>query len=85
MRLYDFLAENNEVYAFIRGHVCCAQDPELSTARAYVVYSTLLRKGIPVERISYQGFSNTIPAVYPEITDEDRQRNRRVDVLLSIP
>lgn len=82
--LYDFLSQNTEVYVFIRGHVCCADDFALSSARAHSVYLILVQQGINAKRIRYEGFSNSIPLVEQELTDEDRQKNRRVDVIFSI-
>lgn len=81
-RLYDFLSANPKAFAFIRGHVCCANDPFLSTARAYAVYTMLTNQGISPTRLKYQGFSNTMPRA-EEIDEESRQLNRRVDVVFS--
>jgi len=81
-RLYDFLSANPKAFAFIRGHVCCANDPFLSAARAYTVYTMLINQGISPTRLKYQGFSNTIPRT-EEIDEESRQLNRRVDVVFS--
>jgi outer membrane protein OmpA-like peptidoglycan-associated protein len=81
--LYEFLRANENISAFIRGHVCCTHDPVLSTARAYVVYKKLVDYGISPLRLKYEGFSNTIPAVSPEVIEEHRQANRRVDVIFS--
>ena len=83
MNLFAFLRAHEDVSAFIRGHVCCSHDPTLSTARAFVVYSVLVEKGISPNRLRFEGFSNTIPAVYPETNELDRQANRRVDVIFS--
>lgn len=33
--------------------------------------------------MTYAGYSDTIPAVFPERTDDDERRNRRVDFILS--
>lgn len=82
--LYQFLRGNENVFAFIRGHVCCADDYPLSSARAYVIYSELVKRGIAPSRLKFQGFSNTLPAVSPEIIEEHRIKNRRVDVVFSI-
>jgi outer membrane protein OmpA-like peptidoglycan-associated protein len=82
--LYQFLRGNENVFAFIRGHVCCADDYPLSSARAYVVYTALVNRGISPSRLKFQGFSNTIPAVSPEIIEEHRIKNRRVDVIFSL-
>jgi outer membrane protein OmpA-like peptidoglycan-associated protein len=81
--LVRFLQINNSIDAFIRGHVCCGDEMPLSKKRAKTVYLELIRRGINPERLRYQGFSNTIPAVYPEKTDLDRSKNRRVDVMFS--
>lgn len=82
--LYQFMRGNENVFAFIRGHVCCADDYPLSSARAYVVYTALVNRGIAPARLKFQGFSNTIPAISPEIIEEHRIKNRRVDVIFSI-
>jgi outer membrane protein OmpA-like peptidoglycan-associated protein len=82
--LFDFLSRNPRVKAFIRGHVCCQNDPPLATERAYVVYQELLKKGIAPKRLDFKGYSNTIPVVNSELTEQDRQRNRRVDVIFSL-
>ena len=81
--LVRFLHNNNSVDAFIRGHVCCGDQMPLSKKRAKTVYTELIRRGISPERLRYEGFSNTIPAVFPERTDLDRSRNRRVDVMFT--
>lgn len=83
-KLYTFLNDNPKVYAFLRGHVCCADDFSLSTARAHAVFLILIQKGIDAKRLRHDGFSNYIPVVTPELTDEDRQKNRRVDVIFTI-
>lgn len=83
MNLFAFLRAHEDVSAFIRGHVCCSHDPTLSTARAYVVYSILVERGISPTRLRFEGFSNTMPAVFPETNELDRQANRRVDVIFS--
>jgi outer membrane protein OmpA-like peptidoglycan-associated protein len=80
--LLEFLKKNPNKKAFIRGHVCCANDIELSIQRAFAVYNDLLLEGIDASRISYQGFGNTLP-ISPEFNEEMRQLNRRVDVIFS--
>lgn len=76
----------------IKGHICClekdASDDDklfsqtLSTARALRVKDYLVKKGIPEEYIEYKGYSFDKPLVYPEITDNDRQINRRVEAIV---
>lgn len=79
--LYKFLAGNKLVKALIRGHVCCQDDMPLSVQRANEVYSILIQKGIDPKRLDYKGFSNYLPVAKPELSEEDRQKNRRVDVV----
>lgn len=82
--LYNFMNANKNVKALIRGHVCCENDPVISTQRANEIYQRLIRLGIDPNRLDFKGYSNTMPVVSPEITDEDRQRNRRVDVVFDV-
>jgi len=82
--LFYFLTKNNAVDAFIRGHVCCGDEMPLSKRRAKLVYTELVDRGINPERLRYQGFSNTLLLVQPELTEYDRSRNRRVDIIFSI-
>lgn len=81
--LYNFLAKNKNVTALIRGHVCCTSNPVIANGRAYKVYKILLDKGIEPERLDFKGYDNTLPIAIPEITEEDRQKNRRVDVIFN--
>ena len=82
--LFNFLNQNNQINAFIRGHVCCGDDMKLSRKRAKYVYSELIKKGIDSKRLRFQGFSNSLLLVSPEKTDADRAKNRRVDVIFSV-
>ena len=82
--LYNFLNENKNVTAFIRGHVCCKNDPVLATQRAYAVYNYLLNKKVEPQRLDFKGFSNTMPIAFPEYSEIERQMNRRVDVVFKI-
>jgi len=82
--LFNFLNQNKEVNAFIRGHVCCGNDMKLSKKRAKYVYTELVKKGIDYNRLRYEGFSNNLLLVSPEKTEADREKNRRVDIIFSI-
>jgi outer membrane protein OmpA-like peptidoglycan-associated protein len=81
--LYDFMRDNLNVHAFIRGHVCCSDDMSLSIERAATVYNYLKDRTISPSRLKFEGYSNSIPAVSPEITEEDQKRNRRVDIIFT--
>lgn len=79
-----FLSENPNVHAQIRGHVCCGNNMRISRNRAKAVYKRLIKAGIPRSQLSYMGCSNKEPLVFPEVTSSDRQKNRRVDVKMTI-
>ena len=81
--IFTFLYENPQLKAFIRGHVCCGNEMNLSTKRAKYIYKELIKRGIDKTRLRYQGFSNNLPLVFPERTDDDRNKNRRIDIILS--
>jgi outer membrane protein OmpA-like peptidoglycan-associated protein len=51
----------------------------LSERRADRIFSLLIHKfGVEPGRLSAKGFGPTAPEVKPELTEQDRQRNRRV-------
>jgi len=82
-RLYTFMHDNPTIHAHIRGHVCCGHDYALSSNRAFKVYKYLTSRGIDKGRLSFKGYSNTKPVVYPEVTEYDKLQNRRVDVVFT--
>lgn len=82
-KLFDYLIANPTVKVIVRGHVCCGNNMRISKSRARAVYRELVKLGIPKERLDYVGMSNSDPLVFPEKTNADRQRNRRVDVKFS--
>jgi hypothetical protein len=83
-RLFKYLKENPNLTVVIRGHVCCGNNDRISKNRAKAVYRVLDRKGIARNRMQYIGMSNRDPLVFPEKSNADRQKNRRVDVKLMI-
>lgn len=76
----------------IKGHICCLDEDAteddklfsqaLSTARALRIQDYLVKRGIPKEYIEYKGYSFDKPLIYPELTDSDRQTNRRVEAIV---
>jgi outer membrane protein OmpA-like peptidoglycan-associated protein len=54
----------------------------VSEARAKAIYDYLVQKGIDAKRLRYRGMGNYFPKVNPEITEEDRIANRRVEAVL---
>lgn len=83
--LVKFLNTYEDFKIHIRGHVCCGPAEKVSKKRAKTVYKFLIRAGIDKERISYKGYSDQIPAVWPEKTEEDAAANRRVDFVICPP
>jgi outer membrane protein OmpA-like peptidoglycan-associated protein len=92
-RLYLTLKENPRLRVRIEGHVCCinptvvpdALDEEtnefhLSVNRARFIVSYLVKKGIPERQLEFSGYGKSRPVVPIELTDEDGERNRRVEV-----
>jgi outer membrane protein OmpA-like peptidoglycan-associated protein len=75
----------------VEGHICCvldfpdaydvdAQNNHLSVNRAKYIYEYLLTKGIARERLKYAGFGRSKPVVELEKTEEEANKNRRVEI-----
>lgn len=90
-RLYTILEEASTLVINIEGHVCCvhpsydALDMEtgevaLSVNRAKYIYNYLIKRGIDASRLSYQGFGKKFPLSLHEMTNEDRNLNKRVEI-----
>lgn len=93
LKLADFLTANPSISVELQGHICCdyedfdGKDIDLNThnlsfTRARAVQQFLVKSGIQAERIKIIGLGHLNPVVYPEITDQDRTANRRVDVVI---
>lgn len=90
-KLYTVLRDNPSIKISIEGHVCCIQDapdaldidtyePTLSVNRAKAIYNYLVRRGIEPSRLHYAGFGKSRPVVEHEVTEEDAEKNRRVEI-----
>ena len=90
-KLYNALAANNNITIQIEGHICCVRfapdaldedtnELALSTNRAKYIYDYLIAKGIDARRLKYRGFGRLRPVVAKELTLEDEDRNRRVEI-----
>jgi outer membrane protein OmpA-like peptidoglycan-associated protein len=69
----------------LQGHVCCMKKDrgDLSTQRAKAVMMFLNKQGIEKSRLSFEGFGVSQPMyAIPEKTPEEREANRRVEVLI---
>ena len=84
---------NENIFFEIRGHICCdynnpdgydidTREYGLSLSRAKYIYYYLLGNGIAKKRMRYTGVGSSKPKIYPEVTDRDRELNRRVEILV---
>ena len=87
------LAENPKLKIEIQGHICCEYNDNdgydqdtytrnLSVNRAKYIYDFLIKNNIKSDRLSYKGFGSAKPLVYPEITEDDQNKNRRVEIVI---
>ena len=90
-RLFAVLDANPKLKISIEGHVCCIKDApdaldietseaHLSVNRAREIYNYLVNRGIDPQRLTYAGFGRSRPVVPVEQSDEDREKNRRVEI-----
>ncbi|GAB4379058.1 MAG: OmpA family protein [Salibacteraceae bacterium] len=90
-KLLKTMKTHPELSIEIRGHICCedqhfdgmdmdTQQRELSVNRAKFVFKYLADNGIDESRMVYKGMGSSQPKVWPEITPEDEQANRRVEI-----
>ena len=89
-KLYEFLYENENVKIQIEGHVCCVGPIEgtdspfeigfLSDYRSQAIARYLVERGINAKRLRAVGLGNRNPIVKVEETEEDKVKNRRVEI-----
>jgi outer membrane protein OmpA-like peptidoglycan-associated protein len=91
--LLKILIQHSETKIRIEGHVCCTlngidgEDYEthswnLSWGRAKAIYDYLTQHGINQNRLSYIGKAGKYHLVDPELTEDDRIKNRRVEIVI---
>lgn len=77
----------------IQGHICCEKankdgwddvykDHNLSSNRARAVYHHLISKGIDENRMTFKGFGASRKLYPRERDEEERGKNRRVEILI---
>ncbi len=87
------LKTNPTLIVELQGHICCdyenfdGEDTDLKTynlswTRANAIKEFLLIQGIAENRIKIIGLGHLNPVVYPEISEMDMTRNRRVEIML---
>lgn len=90
-QLFESLNENPTIEIEIIGHICCKLDSldgldvntrtyTLSANRAQYIHDQLVLAGIHAKRLSHRGMAGSRPLIVPELTEEDRARNRRVEI-----
>lgn len=85
-KLYELLLvmqKNPNLKIQIQGHVCCVTNDKqnLSTQRAKAVKMFLEQNNIESTRMSFIGFGSTQPLFpLPEVDEEQRAANRRVEI-----
>jgi len=89
----EVMKNNPNLQVEIRGHICCAQTNEdgldidtnenlLSRNRAREIYRYLINNGIGSSRLSYKGMGASEKIVKEELTEKDRETNRRVEFVI---
>ncbi|WP_411812550.1 OmpA family protein [Chryseobacterium scophthalmum] len=93
VKLLKILKENSTLEIELQGHICCdyenfdGEDLDLKTfnlsfTRANAIKEFLLKNGIDSSRITAKGLGHLNPVAYPEETELDKTKNRRVEVVL---
>ncbi len=78
--LVKTLKDNPSLEIEIGGHVCCANDMELSILRAKSVFKYLIKKGIDESRLTYKGYSRNKPIYEDDRAPAEAKANRRVEI-----
>ena len=88
-QLLDILKSIPELKIEIQGHICCQtledsdKTEDIALVRAVAVYSYLFYGGIDKSRLSYQSFKSTKPLFpIPEKNEDERNANRRVEIMI---
>ena len=93
-RLLKVLQNNPKLEIELSGHVCCGKNKSdimdgydkdsktynLSENRAKHIYKYLVLKKINPKRLSHKGYGFQRPLYYPELTEQDKKLNRRVEI-----
>lgn len=93
VKLLKILKENPTLEIELQGHICCdyenfdGEDLDLKTlnlsfTRANAIKEFLLKNGIDSNRITAKGLGHLNPVAYPEETELDKTKNRRVELVL---
>lgn len=92
-KLAKILNANPTLEVELQGHICCdydnfdGEDTDLGTfnlswTRANSIKEYLLKQGVDSARIKVSGLGHLNPVIYPEVTESNRIKNRRVELVL---
>ncbi|KQR94937.1 hypothetical protein ASG01_03475 [Chryseobacterium sp. Leaf180] len=92
-KVLTVLKNNPTIKIELQGHICCdyenfdGEDLDLKTynlsfTRADAIRQYLLKAGIDGNRVVAKGFGHLNPLVYPEKTEADFAKNRRVEIVI---
>jgi outer membrane protein OmpA-like peptidoglycan-associated protein len=79
-KLKNVMLEDTTLQLTLEGHVCCADDMELSVKRADAVMRYLIFNEVDYKRMSAEGFSNS-RELFPDDSEEHMSMNRRVEAI----
>lgn len=84
--LLEIMRANLKLKIEIQGHICCQLEGDIegtALVRALTVYNYLINNGIGKNRLGYKSFGSKSPIhKIPEKTEEERNENRRVEILI---
>jgi outer membrane protein OmpA-like peptidoglycan-associated protein len=84
INLLDILTSNPKLNIEIHGHICCNNNPndvKLSYRRSKFIFDFLIKNGVATARLGHRGFGSTRPIyALPEKNEEERLKNRRVEI-----
>ncbi len=83
--LLQIMKANKTLKIEIHGHICCMIDDthQIALLRAKMVYNFLIQNGINKNRLHFKSFGSAKP-IYPlpEKSEEERDANRRVEIMV---
>ena len=83
--LVNLLNENQSISIVINGHTdnvgSESDNLALSERRAKAVYDAVVSKGINQDRLSYEGYGETLP-IADNDTEDGRSKNRRTEFVI---
>ena len=82
--LAEYLKEHQDQKILIKGHACAigedADNITVSKARAQKVYNELKKMGVSTSQMTMKAMGESEPK-YPNTSDENRKKNRRVEIV----